>query len=78
MDAWLEHRLPGLEADAAGNRILRIPGADGAARVALTAHKDEIGAMVKRIEPDGRHRRPPEHAEVTPSRRDARRRRARQ
>jgi putative aminopeptidase FrvX len=56
MDAWLEHRLPGLEADAAGNRILRIPGADGAARVALTAHKDEIGAMVKRIEPDGRLR----------------------
>jgi putative aminopeptidase FrvX len=56
IDAWLEARLPGLESDGAGNRILRLAGPAAAPRVALTAHKDEIGAMVKRVEADGRLR----------------------
>ncbi len=56
IDAWLDARIPGLESDAAGNRVLRIAGSAGAAPVMIAAHKDEIGAMVKRVEPDGRIR----------------------
>lgn len=41
------------EMDGAGNIILSL-GAGDAGRVALLAHKDEIGALVKRVEADGR------------------------
>ncbi len=57
MDAFLARRLAGrgaLRADAAGNRILRIAGRGAAPAVAITAHKDEIAAVVKRVEEDGR------------------------
>ncbi|MGN6167002.1 MAG: M42 family metallopeptidase, partial [Solirubrobacteraceae bacterium] len=40
--------------DAAGNIVLRVPGRDRSRMVAVLAHKDEIGAMVKRREENGR------------------------
>lgn len=40
--------------DEAGNIIAKIPGRDGTRSLAITAHKDEIGAIVKAIEPRGR------------------------
>lgn len=40
--------------DAAGNIVVRIPGRDSGELVAILAHKDEIGAMVKRIDDGGR------------------------
>jgi putative aminopeptidase FrvX len=39
--------------DEADNVVARIPGA-GEGAIAITAHKDEIGGIVKAIEPDGR------------------------
>ncbi len=39
--------------DAAGNVIAKIPGQDAANPIAITAHKDEIGAIVKAIRSDG-------------------------
>lgn len=39
--------------DRAGNIIAKIPGLDADRAVAITAHKDEIGAIVKEIEPTG-------------------------
>lgn len=39
--------------DDADNVIARIPG-EGEGAIAITAHKDEIGGIVKTIEPDGR------------------------
>ena len=58
IDAFLEDRLNGrgLRADGAGNRLLRIAGRGAAPATALTAHKDEIGAIVKRVFDDGRVR----------------------
>jgi putative aminopeptidase FrvX len=58
IDAWLDARLAalGVRTDGAGNRIVRILGRGAAPATALTAHKDEIGAMVKRVEADGRVR----------------------
>lgn len=41
--------------DAAGNLIARIPGRGGG-RLAITAHKDEIGASVTHLESNGRLR----------------------
>ena len=35
--------------DRAGNVIAKIPGQDSARAVAITAHKDEIGAIVKSV-----------------------------
>ncbi|HEU0193730.1 MAG TPA: M20/M25/M40 family metallo-hydrolase [Gaiellales bacterium] len=40
--------------DGAGNIVLRIKGRDRARMVAVLAHKDEIAAMVKRTDEDGR------------------------
>lgn len=40
--------------DAAGNIVHAIGGRGGAGKVALLAHKDEIGGLVKRVEEDGR------------------------
>lgn len=40
--------------DEADNLVIRIPGRDPARAVAITAHKDEIGAIVKAVQMDGR------------------------
>ncbi|MEM9006250.1 MAG: M42 family peptidase [Cyanobacteria bacterium P01_F01_bin.86] len=40
--------------DDADNVIVKIPGQQDAGAIAITAHKDEIGGMVKDIEPNGR------------------------
>ncbi len=42
------------EVDLADNVIAKIPGKDSSRAIAITAHKDEIGAIVKRIKPEGR------------------------
>lgn len=42
--------------DQADNIIAKIPGQDDSRAIAITAHKDEIGMIVKSIEPDGRLR----------------------
>lgn len=59
IDAFLRERLKALghavREDAAGNLGIRIPGR-GAGHVAITAHKDEIGALVTTIESSGRIR----------------------
>jgi putative aminopeptidase FrvX len=39
--------------DKAGNVIAKIPGQDSQQRVAITAHKDEIGAIVKTVGDEG-------------------------
>ncbi|MGH8550206.1 MAG: M42 family metallopeptidase [Methylococcales bacterium] len=39
--------------DAAGNLIARIPGKDPSKTLAITAHKDEIGGIVKSFNEDG-------------------------
>jgi putative aminopeptidase FrvX len=40
--------------DAAGNAIAKIPGTDSSRAIAITAHKDEIGGIVKRVGDQGR------------------------
>jgi putative aminopeptidase FrvX len=52
--SWLES--VGVEArqDDAGNIIARIPGANPGRALAVTAHKDEIGGIVKRVREDGK------------------------
>ncbi|MBD3880218.1 M42 family peptidase [Phormidium tenue FACHB-886] len=45
LEAWL---------DAAGNAIAKIPGEDSSRAIAITAHKDEIGGIVKHVREDGR------------------------
>ncbi len=58
IDRWLLNRFQeiGVEVwqDAAGNVIAKTPGRPGGKSLAITAHKDEIGAIVKTIEPTGR------------------------
>ncbi len=57
VDAYLLERLGGLgepAVDAAGNISLRISGRDPSRLVAVAAHKDEIGAIVKRMGEHGR------------------------
>jgi putative aminopeptidase FrvX len=46
----------GVEAwqDEAGNAIAKLPGRDPQKSIAITAHKDEIGGIVKAVEPGGR------------------------
>jgi putative aminopeptidase FrvX len=57
MDEFLRERFAQagvtLEPDACGNLIGRIVG-DGGGRLAITAHKDEIGAIVTAVEDKGR------------------------
>ncbi len=57
IDALLLERLPALGREAwrdqAGNVIARVPGR-GRGVLAITAHKDEIGAMVRSVTRDGR------------------------
>lgn len=52
--SWLES--VGVEArqDDAGNIIARIPGVSPGRALAVTAHKDEIGGIVKRVREDGK------------------------
>ena len=57
IDEFLLTRLQALGVqhwqDAAGNVIAKIEGRDPTRSLAITAHKDEIGAIVKSIEADG-------------------------
>lgn len=59
IDTYLLRRFAELgheaQQDAAGNIIARIAGS-GPGRIAITAHKDEIGAIVTAIEQEGRVR----------------------
>lgn len=58
IDRWLMHRFESLGVkawlDAAGNAVAHIPGKDSSRSRAITAHKDEIGAIVKTIGDRGR------------------------
>jgi putative aminopeptidase FrvX len=58
IDRWLLDRFSELGVsvwqDEAGNVIAQIPGRDRSRSLAITAHKDEIGAIVKRIGNNGR------------------------
>src|SRR5947208_3864534 len=59
VDDYLLRRLEehgGATRDAAGNIVLRVEGREPGPLRAVLAHKDEIGAMVKRIEDRGRLR----------------------
>ncbi|MEN8260600.1 MAG: M20/M25/M40 family metallo-hydrolase [Pseudomonadota bacterium] len=57
IDAVILDALSGTSADTwqdrAGNIIGRIKGKDSSRAIAITAHKDEIGCIVKGIRPDG-------------------------
>ncbi|MCU0524128.1 MAG: M42 family peptidase [Elainella sp. Prado103] len=57
VDQWLLHRFQQLGRtaylDAAGNLIAKIPGRDHHRSIAITAHKDEIGGIVKSVRPNG-------------------------
>lgn len=57
IDGWLLERFAGLQQDTwqddAGNIIAKIPGKNPGA-IAITAHKDEIGAIVKSVDSRGR------------------------
>ncbi len=58
LDQWLLKQFETLSVqawqDQAGNIIARIPGQNSQRSLAITAHKDEIGAIVKSVEPEGR------------------------
>jgi putative aminopeptidase FrvX len=58
IDRWLMSRFEamGVKAwiDRAGNAIAHLPGKDSTRAIAITAHKDEIGAIVKTIGENGR------------------------
>jgi putative aminopeptidase FrvX len=62
IDQWLQAKFQALgiafEFDEAGNGIAKIPGQPSPQQpqraIAITAHKDEIGLIVKAIEPDGK------------------------
>lgn len=59
VDAYLTDRLAAAgepRTDTAGNIVLRIEGREPGPVRAVLAHKDEIGAMVKRVEERGRLR----------------------
>ncbi|MEC4804273.1 MAG: M28 family peptidase [Jaaginema sp. PMC 1079.18] len=57
VDNYLRDRLSSLnlefQQDPAGNLIITIPGQNPNRAIAITAHKDEIGAIVKKITPEG-------------------------
>jgi len=57
VDDYLRDRLATLnldfQQDQAGNIIIKIPGQNQDRAIAITAHKDEIGAIIKDITPDG-------------------------
>jgi putative aminopeptidase FrvX len=47
-------RCEAVSQDAAGNLIAYLPGRQPGRAVGITAHKDEIGMIVKRVDPSGR------------------------
>jgi putative aminopeptidase FrvX len=53
----IQRELDGIEGetsvDAIGNLVLRLPAGDGAPSLMLMAHMDQIGLVVKYIDPDG-------------------------
>src|SRR5688572_22534727 len=49
----LRPRVDSIEIDRFGNLIGTIEGPAGAPRLMISAHSDEIGGVVKAIEPDG-------------------------
>lgn len=59
IDQFLNAQIKGLglepQSDAGGNIFVKIPGA-GPETLAITAHKDEIGAIVTSVQTDGRVR----------------------
>jgi putative aminopeptidase FrvX len=52
--SWLREHGVAAGQDEAGNIVARIAGAGGSRSLAVTAHKDEIGGIVKRVWEDGR------------------------
>lgn len=52
--AWLKERGVAAWQDEAGNIVAKIGNQAGGRSLAITAHKDEIGGIVKRIDADGR------------------------
>jgi putative aminopeptidase FrvX len=58
MDALILEELgngPGtIEQDPKGNIYLKIPGTEKRGKTVISAHKDEISVMVKKIDPDGK------------------------
>ncbi|MEM9538900.1 MAG: M42 family peptidase [Cyanobacteria bacterium P01_E01_bin.42] len=58
VDGFLRDRLTDLQVehwqDRAGNIIVKIPGRDSQNAIAITGHKDEIGAIVKTVAKNGR------------------------
>jgi putative aminopeptidase FrvX len=58
VDRYLLQRFAALQVEAwldeAGNLIAKLPGRQSDRAIAITAHKDEIGALVKRIDDAGR------------------------
>lgn len=58
IDQWLMRRFESLGVkawlDRAGNAIAHLPGKDSTRAIAITAHKDEIGAIVKTLGEAGR------------------------
>lgn len=44
---------PSIDVDGLGNSVAEIPGTGGGRRILLTAHVDEIGFMITRIDGDG-------------------------
>ncbi len=57
INEYLQERFAALNlncwVDDADNVIVKIPGKDSSRAIAITAHKDEIGGIVKSVEPDG-------------------------
>lgn len=57
INAYLLDRLAALGVahwqDDADNIVVKIPGRQETGAIAITAHKDEIGGLVKSVEPDG-------------------------
>lgn len=58
IDEFLMNQFDALDVsawiDEAGNAIAKIPGRDSSRSLAITAHKDEIGGIVKAVRPNGR------------------------
>ncbi len=51
---YIDRLNVGWEQDKAGNIVMRISGRDSSRAIAITAHKDEIGGIVKSVDVDGR------------------------
>jgi putative aminopeptidase FrvX len=51
---WLAERGVPASQDEAGNVVARVAGRDGSRAMAVTAHKDEIGGIVKGVRDNGR------------------------